>query len=64
MEKDIISEKETNVTESSFKSEDEKVKLTERETNSKKMVDDVGKSLPEEDFDFEKNLAMFDKDET
>ena len=53
MEKDIISEKETNVTESSFKSKDEKVKLTERETNSKKMADDVGKSLPEEDFDFD-----------
>ena len=33
-----ISEKETNVTESSFKSKDEKVKLTERETNSKKMA--------------------------
>ena len=53
MEKDIISEKKTNVTESSFNSKDEKITLTESETNSKKIPDDMGKSLPEEDFDFD-----------
>merc|ERR1712079_619139 len=53
MEKDIISEKKTNMTESSFNSKDEKITLTESETNSKKIPDDMGKSLPEEDFDFD-----------
>ena len=53
MEKDIISEKKINVTESSFNSKDEKITLTESETNSKKIPDEMGKSLPEEDFDFD-----------